>query len=254
MADPGNGGTDSALNEAERLPPMAFGGKFLFLAFPAWVAIVGTPFFVSAYFSIRIPILLLLHPHYKYIKQVEPTLVYLFVLTLVFGAILVYPLSVIRRMVRRKRVTGSSFPSGAELAAFRLRWKNPSRWKRAYPPGFFSLLATGWTYALITSPHRHRLPLFIWSFPALMSVIAIIAAIDCFFPRRERLWTGVCMGAAFGSLAAVYLVGAPHALRREAEYWIFPLLAGSIAVYVAISVIREWKRGRVGASPERAGP
>jgi hypothetical protein len=163
-------------------------------------------------------------------------------------------------MVHRKRVTGSSFPSGAELAAFRLRWKNPSWWKRAYPPGFFSLLATGWTYAVITTPHR--LPLFIWSFPALMWVIAIMVAIDCFFPRRGRLWTGVCIGAAFGSLAAVYLIGAPHALmvgashalKREVEYWIFPLLTGSIAVCVAISVIRDWRRRSGTASSASTEP
>jgi hypothetical protein len=233
---------------------MAFGEKFLFLAFPAWVTIVGTPFFVSAYFSIRIPILLFLHPHYKYIKQVEPTLIYLFVSTLVFGAILVYPVSVIRRMVRRKRVTGSSFPSGEELAAFRFRWKNPSWWRRAIAPGFFAVIATGWTYAVIASPHRHPLPPLIWSFPALMWAIAITAAIDSFFPRRGRLWTGVCSGAAFGSLAAVYLVGAPHALKREVEYWIFPLLTGSIAVYVAISVIRDWRRRSGTASAASAEP
>jgi hypothetical protein len=222
MADPGNGGADNALDEVERLPPMAFGEKFLFLAFPAWVTIVGMPFFLSAYFSIRIPILLFLHPPpYKYIKQLEPTLVYLFVSTLVFAAILLYPVSVIRRMVRRKRATGSTFPSGEELAAIRLRWKNPSWWKRAYPPGFFALIATGWTYTMATAPHR--LPLAAWSFPALAWIIVIMVAIDCFFPRPGRLWTGICTSGAFGSLAAVYLIGAPHGLRRQAEYWIFPI-------------------------------
>jgi hypothetical protein len=252
MADPGNGGTDNALSEAERLPPMAFGEKFLFLAFPAWVAIVGMPFFLSAYFSIRIPILLLLHPHYKYIKQAEPMLVYLFVSTLVFGAILIYPVSVIRRMIRRKRATGSSFPSGEELAAFRLRWNNPSRWKRAYPPGIFALFACGWTYTVIRAPHR--LPLFMWSFPALAWIIVTMVAIDCFFPRRERQWTGICTSVAFGSLAVVYLIGAPHVLRRQAEYWIFPLLTGSTAVCLAISVIRDWKRRSGTASAASTEP
>ncbi len=243
---------------AGSVPGMTPWEKFVFLFWPAWLTLLAVPLLaVMAFGLIKIAAAFLPNFHW-YVHHpdrlkiaLEAVLVILAYGILILGALLVYPALVFRKMIRRRKETGSVLPQGEELAARRWKKKNPSRWTRAWIPGFFALVAGGWTYEFALAPHRLRL--ILWAFPALMWVIATMAAMDCFFPRRERLWTGVCASGAFALLAAVYLVAAPHVLQRQASYWIFPFLTGSIGIVLAILIIRDWRRERGRASVAGAG-
>jgi hypothetical protein len=258
MADAGDGELGNALEETVRVPPMTRGEKFAFWAMPFCLALMAVPLLAAdAYGLIIVAVAFWPNSHWylqhpdrlkMVLEDVLGINAYAFVLV---GALLVYPAFFFRKMLRRKKETGSVLPQGEELAARRRKWKNPSWRMKAWPPGFFALIASGWTYKCITAPHR--LPLAVWSFPALAWVIVILVAIDCFFPRTGRLWTGICDSVAFGSLAAIYLIGAPHALRRQAAFWIFPILTGGFAIVLAFWVIRDWKRRRASALGVSAG-
>jgi hypothetical protein len=252
MAEPGDGGTENALDEVERVSPMTSGERFLFWCMPSSLALCGASLLaVGAFVWVRISIALLVsfqkylnHPErLKALAQDLMAAAIMEAFAVALAAIfLFYPALVLRKMLRRKRETGSVLPQGEELAARRRKWKNPSWWTKTWVPGFFALIASGWTYKCITAPHR--LPLAVWSFPALAWVIVVMVAIDCFFPRPDRIWTGICDSVAFGALAAVYLIGAPHAMMRKTTFWIFPFLTGGIAIVLAFWVIRDWSRRR----------
>jgi hypothetical protein len=259
MDDFANGMKENAPNEAKRVPPMTLEEKFAFLAMPVCLAVCSAGLLVVTALGLAKVALALLHHFHWYLHHLDrvkmalgAVLVVLAYTAPVFGASAVYPALFFLKMVRRKRETGSLLPQGDELVERRWKRKNPSWWMRLLVPGFFALIATGWTYGTITE--RHRLPLVVWSFPALMWFVAVIAAIDCLFPERDRLWTGVCVSVAFGSLAAAYLIAAPHALKWQIEYWIFPVLTGSLAIFAAVSVIRDWARIRESASAASVEP
>ena len=257
MADLQDGDAESALGEVERVPPMTLEEKFALLTTPVCLAAGGlaviavNAFVLAKVLAAFLPNFRWYAHHLDHLKMVVVAVLAVVAPAVVIsGGLLVYPALVFRKMLRRKKETGSLLPQGEELAARRRKWKHPSWRLKVWPPSFFALIAGGWTYELSTAPHR--LPLAAWSFPALAWVIVILVAIDCFFPRPDRLWTGICDSVAFGSLAAVYLIGAPHGLRRNAEYWIFPVLTGSIAILCAFWVIRDWRRGRAGAAAARS--
>jgi hypothetical protein len=259
MPEDSNSGLEQSRSASHGVPGMTFLEKFAFLAIPVCLALCGLGNLAATAFGlVKVTAALLHHFHqdlrhpHQFKVVLEALLVILAYAIAISGALLVYPAMVLRSMLRRRRETGSLLPQGEELLERRWKRKNPSWWMRLLVPGFFALIATGWTYGTITE--RHRLALVVWSFPALMWVVAIIAAIDCYYPRRDRLWTGVCVSGAFGSLAAAYLVAAPHALRWQIEYWIFPVLTASIAIFAAVSVIRSWRRARAAALAASAGP
>jgi hypothetical protein len=241
MADPGDGSTENALNEVERVSPMTLREKCDFLIFPLWLATIGTALLPTAAALIALSVLVVIHP--PLIRQYASVLALYSAMLLIFAAILIHPVSVARKMILRRRTSGSFFPSGEELAAFRLRNQNRPSFQRIFVVGFFGLIAVAWTHEMIrTAPHHHFV--IAWSFPAMMWVISIMAAVDCFRPRPERLWTGICVSGAFGTLAILYVIAALHIPERRNEFWVFPLLWGSLAVFVAILEIRRWKRRR----------
>lgn len=251
MADPGNGRAENALIEVARVPPISFWEKAAFLGLPAAVALWAAPWLGLVVLLIGQSIFLLLH--LDLIRQYVSSLASLLATILVISAFLAYPVSVFRKMARRKRVTGSSFPSGEQLVAFRIRMKKPSMWRRALVPGFFALVATAWTREMVqTAPHHHFV--LAWSFPALMWLIAFLFAVEILLPRPERLWVAIGISGAFATLAAVYVVAAPHALRWRIGFWVFPLLTGGIAIAVAILMIRDWRQRRGRALAASAEP
>ena len=247
MADAGDGELGNALHETERVPPMTRGEKSAFWAMPASLTLLVVPLLaVTAYGLIKVSLAFWPNSHWYFrhpdrLKMVLAAVLeinaYTFVLV---GALLVYPAFFFRKMLRRKRETGSVLPQGEELAARRRKSKSRPLWKKLAAVGFFVLIAVGVTHSLMTSPHRHVL--INWSFPALFWLIAVLVAVDAFFPSPDRVWTGIAAIAAFGLLAVLAVAGNVRARTFGIGYWIFPLLMASFSAGLGIDLIRDAKR------------
>ncbi len=242
------------------VPGMTRWERFVLCLWPAWLALLAIPLLaVTAFGLIKINIAFWPNSHWYFhhrdrLKMVMETVLAVLAYTaVILGALLVYPALFFRRMLRRKKETGSVFPQGEELAAHRRKRKTPSLWTKTWVVGVFALIAAGWTHVMIrNAPHHHFV--LAWSFPALMWVVAIMVAIDAFFPRRERLWTGVIFAAAFGALTVFYVIAQRHISERRTDLWFFPILWGSIAIAAAIAVIGDWRQKRGRASGANRAP
>jgi len=146
-----------------------------------------------------------------------------------------HSISAFRKTIRRKRNTGNFMPAGEELAAFRIRWKNPGMWVRAYTVGVFSLFAFGDTRDLLSSPHYS---VVYWPIPLLMWAVAILVAIECFSPSPKRIWAALGIAGAYG-LTALFSAGLLlHRSEARFFYWSFPLIMAALSAYFAPAAFR----------------
>jgi len=170
------------------------------------------------------------------LKNLGPTIV----LLVIPGAVLMYPVSVFRKMARRKKETGSIYPSGEELIARRNRWEHPPAWLRIAVVLFFCLIAFAATHSLWVSPDR-RVSVY-WGFPALFWLVAVIVIVDVVWPRPGRQWTGFLISGVFGLMAIMAVVLIVHRGKYTSSDWGFPLLMASFAVLFAVASVHEGKK------------
>ena len=251
MAEAENDGPKPALNDIEPVPSMTFWEKVGFLWFPTYLTLVAAPFFLIAAFLLAgFTVVFVLHPHLFKQEQGAHSLLWLAAGCAVFGAMLVYPARFFRKMRKRKRETGSLFPSGEELAALWFRKEHPPVWMRILVPLLFSLPAFGITYEMMVTP-GHR-ALAAWGITGLFWLIAIAVAVDAFWPRKERLWTWFVASGALGALAIMFAVVDRRQGYHGALAWIAPILFASLSVLAAVTTIRDAKKRMRGAAANRA--
>jgi len=96
-----------------------------------WALCWGVPFLISASFLVALGVSFLIHlqgyiHHPEWFKNLEPSLVFLTAMLVISGAILIYPVSIFRKMTHSKKESGSLYPSGEELTARRFRREHPA--------------------------------------------------------------------------------------------------------------------------------
>ena len=256
MAEAENDGPKSALNDSEPVASMTFWEKVGFFFFPTGWALIAAPLLlIAAFLLVGFTVAFVLHPHlFKqdayWLREGASWLLLLAAVCAVFGAILVYPVRFFRKMRTRKRKTGSVFPSGDDLIAFRHRWEHPPLWMRILVVAFFCLIAFRITYEVIMAP-GHR-ALVAWSVPGLFWLIAIAAIADALWPREERLWTSIVGSGAFGALTIMAVVAVIRHGYHGALDWIIPLLLACFSVPLGVIAIRDTRRRMRGAAANQA--
>ncbi|HTW82252.1 MAG TPA: hypothetical protein VME23_22085 [Terracidiphilus sp.] len=257
MSESANREQELGLRETDPVARMTRWEKCGFWIPPVcWGLCAVVPFFVSASFLMAFAVSLLIHfqgiiHHPDWLKNIGPSMAFLAGMLVISGALLVYPVSAFRKMARRKKESGSIYPSGEELIARRNRWEHPPAWLRIVVVLFFCLVAFAATHAVWADPGRYLL--LNLDFPALFWLIAIMVAIDVFWPRVGRQWTGFVASGAFGLLAIIGTVAVIRHGNHKASDWGFPLLMASFAVFLAVASVHEGRK-KVRITPASQAP
>jgi hypothetical protein len=249
---------EQSLREIDGVAKMTRWEKCGFWYFPVfWALSAGTLFLVLALIFVGYLLILLLHfrtiiHHPGGLKDWGSALALVAGLLLISGAVLIYPVSVFRKMPRRKKQTGSPYPSGEELIARRYRDEHPPVWRRILVILFFSWIALGATHSIWAS--RDRRVLAAWSVPGTFWLLAIMAAVDSAWPKPGRKWTGFVVSGALGLTAILATVAIVRHGQYIASNWLFPLLMAFGCVGFAVVTVREGKKKTRPSSPSVSTP
>lgn len=257
MSQDANSEQEQNLREIDSVARMTRWEKFEFWLPPTcWGFCAGVPFLVSSSFLIAFSLSLLIHlqgyiHHPEWLKNLGPSLVFLTAMLAFSGALLIYPASVFRKMARRKKESGSLYPSGEELVARRHRWEHPSAWLKIAVVLFFCLIAFAASHAVWTDPGRYLL--LNLGFPALFWLIAIIVVFDVFWPRPGRRWTGFVASGAFALLAIIGVAAVIRHGNHTASEWGFPLSMALFSIFCVVASVHEGKK-KVRKAPASPAP
>lgn len=237
---------DQRLREIDACARMTRWEKFEFWFSPVfWTSSMGVLFLVCALCAAGTVVIVLFHlqiaiHHPDRLKYVWTYLAYLAAPLAISGAVLIYPVSVFRKMARRKKETGSPYPSGEELIAHRYRSEHPAVWSRVAIVLFFSLIAFAVTRSLWASPDRWALTYWIW--PDLLWLVAIMVSVEAISPRPGRQWTGFVASSALGLEAILAVIAILRHNKHTATSWGFAFLMALFFVVFAVATIQEGKK------------
>lgn len=218
---------------------MTIGERFNLFQFPAIVAAIALPLLaIAAYGLATLSIALFDRP--QYLRQGISWMLFLAANCLAFGLLLVYPAHFFRTMRNRKEKTGSYLPTGEELIAFRRRKKTLSVSMRVLTGSCFSLIAFGITYKTFATAGHHSFAA--WCVVFLFWLIALVFAVEAFWLRPERLWTGVLGAGAFGCLAVLTTAEIIRSGNPKSFAWLVPLFFGSFSASLAMITFRTFAK------------
>lgn len=214
---------------------MSFGEKINFLSFPACLVLVAVPLLLFAAFCLLALSCCLLHnPHQL---KSELSLFALFAVDCaVLGIVLIYPVRLLRKTLKRKSETSRYLPSGEELAAFRYRQKHPSAWMRVYTLSWFYLIPIVVTCKTFEAAGLHSFQA--WVPASLFWLIAFAITVEMTRPRPERLWAGFLASSSFGTLALLAAVAIIRSGNPKSLAWLLPLLFAFCSGYLAVATFR----------------
>lgn len=242
-----NSDHEQSPREIDSVATMTRWEKCEFLFVPVSLATLGGfELLVLAFCLIKLSLTVLFNfqtviHHLDRLKQLGPSVAIIIgSLLTISGVLLISPALAFRKMIRRKKQSGSFYPNGEELLARRYRAEHPPSWLRAAVVLFVSLIAFGATHSLWVSTYR-RVPI-VWSWPGLLWLVAIMAAVDAIRPRPGRLWTGTVVSGAFTLETILAVVLIVHHGKYTASDWGFPLLMAFCSVLSAVVTVREGKK------------
>lgn len=228
------------------IPEMSFWQKAGFIGMPigwtllsiTWFILGGITFILSA----LLLILILIHR----IREADVRDLFL---ALLGSLVLLAPSSAglwisgrkVLQAIRRRRTTGSYFPCGDELVAWRTMRQGPSPlWTRIAAVALFCWFAIGPTGAVILSGYRKSPSMSVVA--ALLCIEAILAAI-AFIPRRAKTpeWFSPSVAATFGlvGLISTHLALDPHVQKG---FWAYSALMLTLSVLSGAHAIRSNRR------------
>lgn len=243
MVEAESDGPEPALNVIESVPSMTFWEKLDFFALPTcWALIVAPILLIAAALLAGSILAFLFHPHPRahLFEQSASLLLLLAAMCAIFGAILTPSIRFVRKMRMRRRETGSIFPSGAELVAFRYRRWHPPLWLRIFNVSFSCLVAFGVTRSVMMNPPGRAF--VAWGVPALFWLIAIVGTVDSVWPRRSRLWTGFVLSGSLGVLAILTVIAVIRYGDHKSYDWFFPLVFALPSGFFAVATVRDGKK------------